>query len=525
MIRTSWWRGACFFVTLTLVSVCGAFAHPLGNFTINHLARVTWSPGTLHVRYVLDIAEIPTFQIMQDRTQGQPWTPSIARTWANDESAVVLAGLHITDGANPLSLKLLRVQSRLRPGAGGLPILYWVGDYEAPLTTAASHSIAIRDDVYSDRRIGWKDITIGAQTEPTHELQIYPSALIGTPRRIGVASFTLSSNGAIEKVSETQDDSPQIASSAYWWIAPTALSDMFTRPNRTPWFILLTVLAAFGLGALHAIEPGHGKALLAVTLVGARATGKQAVILALSLTFAHTIGVIILGFVLFFAAGFVSEEIYPWITLLSGVAIAVIGARALAKYVAARRESTHVHEHTHGNARPHAHDHEHDHAHDDGSAQGHGHSHAIPGAAPLNFSNAVWAAMSGGIAPCPAAIVVLLAALRLHQLGYGMILIVIFSMGLAAVLTSLGIAVVHGSGWLSRRSSFSHIVQYGPLASAMVISTIGAWMLAQGFNQQGIVASPILIALVALLAIAGYSFSRHGHSHGLAHSHSEAAST
>ena len=159
---------------------------------------------------------------------------------------------------------------------------------------------------------------------------------------------------------------------------------MFSRPNQTPLFIILTVLAAFGLGALHAIEPGHGKALLAFTLVGARATSKQAMILAVSLTVAHTAGVLLLGIVLFFAAGFVSETIYPWITLISGVAIAVIGARILARYVRMRRGLAHAHVHEHDGAHPHLHDHHH------GEGQEHGHSHAIPGSQPLNFRSAIW---------------------------------------------------------------------------------------------------------------------------------------
>lgn len=112
--------------------------------------------------------------------------------------------------------------------------------------------------------------------------------------------------------------------------------------------------------------------------------------------------------------------------------------------------------------------------------------------------------MSGGVAPCPAAIVVLLAALRLHRLGYGLVLIVIFSMGLAAVLTGLGIGVVHGASWLSRRSKFEKLVGYGPLISACLISIVGAVMVGQGFAQQGVHVSAAMIALLTMLAIVGY---------------------
>lgn len=503
-----------FLAALALAGVPRAQAHPLGNFTINHLAKIQADRGALRVRYILDIAEIPTFQIMH--AKGDEWNAQIMQHWADGETAVVRSGLHISVDGAPVILDAHPAHAILRPGAGGLPIIRWVGEFSLPLSANARHTISVQDDVYSDRRIGWKDIVVGAQTEPTNELRQYPSALIGTPRRINAASFAVLPGGAIANVQERSDATPQ-AGTLTAWISPTALSDMFSRPNQTPLFIILTILAAFGLGALHAIEPGHGKALLAFTLVGARATSKQALILALSLTFAHTAGVLLLGVVLFAAAGFVSESIYPWITLLSGVAIAIIGGRMLAKYVRVRRGLLHEHVHEHDGAHPHAHAHHH------GPGEEHGHSHAIPGSQPLNFRTAVWAAMSGGVAPCPAAIVVLLAALRLHQLGYGVFLIVVFSMGLASVLSGLGIGVVHGAAWLSKRSGYARVASYGPLFTALVISTIGAWTLATGFAQQGVNAPVPLIAIIALAAIGGYALAQHGHDHS--HTHAEVQPT
>lgn len=133
--------------------------------------------------------------------------------------------------------------------------------------------------------------------------------------------------------------------------------------------------------------------------------------------------------------------------------------------------------------------------------------------------------MSGGVAPCPAAIVVLLAALRLHQLGYGLVLIVIFSMGLACVLSGLGIGVVHGAAWLSRRSAYARVAPFGPLVTAVVISTIGAWTLGTGFVQQGVAAPAPLIAAIALAGIAGYALAQHGHAHDHVHSRPEPQAT
>ena len=272
------------------------------------------------------------------------------------------------------------------------------------------------------------------------------------------------------------------------------MSDLFSSSTQTPLLILFTILAAFGLGALHGLEPGHGKALLAFTLVGARATFKQAAILAGALTFAHTIAVLLLGVLLFFAAGFATESLFTWITLVSGVAVVVIGARTLS---AAVGRVIHEREHALAHARGHAHDH-HDHHH--------GHSHAIAGSAPLHFPSAVVAAMSGGIAPCPAAIVVLLTALHLHRVGYGLLLIVIFSLGLAAILTGLGLAVVHGAAWLQRQSGFARVARIAPFVTSSIISIIGASMLAQGLIDQGIRVPGLAVVALTLLGIITIAF-------------------
>lgn len=498
-LRVGFWFVSCI---CSLSAAC--YAHPLGNFTINHLAKIVARDGRMHVRYVLDIAEIPTFQIMHASSNADTWTKEQLDSWAHSEVPTIRNGFELDVDGHASKLVLDDVNARTRSGAGGLPLLYWVADFHVPVMPGA-HIVRINDRVYADRRIGWKDVVVAPEREPTDELLHYPSALIGSPRRIDIVSFNLDANERTSAIvaGASNDETPDAAYGSTSMIRSNALSTMFSSSNRAPIFVILTALVAFGLGALHAIEPGHGKALLAFTLVGSRATVRQAAILAGALTFAHTIGVLILGVVLFFAAGFVSESIYPWITLVSGIAVAIIGARNLARYLRRR----HVHESGH----VHAHDGLSEHHHGDGNER---HSHQIPGTGPIDFRGAVVAAMSGGVAPCPAAIVVMLAALRLHQLGYGIVLIVIFSMGLASVLTALGIAVVHGSAWVSRSGRFDRLIAYGPLISAALISLVGAFMVAQGFIAQGVHASLWLLAGFVVLAIGGYALTpQHGHKH------------
>jgi ABC-type nickel/cobalt efflux system permease component RcnA len=202
------------------------------------------------------------------------------------------------------------------------------------------------------------------------------------------------------------------------------------------------------------------------------------------------------------------------------VFVTVLGARAVAREVRGRLPMAHAHAHAHPHAHPHEHDHvhaagDHHHAHDHDSAQlddaAHARAHAIPGTAPLTFRTAVIAAASGNVAPCPAALVVLLAAISLHQIGYGLALIVAFSAGLALVLTVLGVAVVRSAAWLVARPQFDRVARYAPLVTASVIALVGAVMVGQGFAAQGIGVSALLVTALVLVAVAGYAFAWHQH--------------
>ncbi len=564
-------------VVLALIVCTPLAAHPLGNFTINHLTKLAFSHGSVHVRYILDMAEIPTYQALRQVSPSGTLDPVAVERYGQGQAAQLLPQLQLTVGGTPANLTLDDAHARLRPGAGGLPTFYLAFDAHAALPPhAGTRSIAYRDATFPGR-LGWHDVIVLPQTEPTQELTAYPSALLGSPRATLGVDVTLGADGRTTVHDEDAQAGPPSGVPSFG--RTNQLSDMLRKGTSDWGFVFITFLVAIALGALHALEPGHGKTLLAVSLVGARATVKQAAILAGSLTVAHTIGVLALGIAInLFKGYFVPETIYPWITLLSGIAIAVIGARAVQKQLRGRRgltfayahagaqshdhaaaghshapsalvaaarahahdrEETHVHSadhahvpvhtgaHDHGEAHVHTAGHAHSHGHSSDATHGHDHSHAhghphshdgddleharshaIPGTAPLTFSGTVWAAMSGGVAPCPAALVVLLAAIALNEVEYGIFVIIAFSFGLAATLTGLGIAVVRGAGWLQRRPQFDRFVRFGPLASAVVISTIGAIMVGQGFAQQGVSISPVAITAAVALAIAAYAFSR-----------------
>jgi len=266
---------------------------------------------------------------------------------------------------------------------------------------------------------------------------------------------------------------------------------------------MLTLLIAIGLGALHALEPGHGKTLLAVSLVGARATPMQAALLALSLTLAHTAGVVALGVALLaFAQFIVPENVYPWVALGSGALVVLLGASALGRYVRQQRGFAH----NHGDG----------HKHHGSSGHVHGrsdHDHRLLDSQDgrLSFRSVILVAMSGNIAPCPAALVVLLTALTLHRVGYGLLVVVAFSIGLATALTALGIVFVRGASWQSERRGFDRIARHAPLLTAVVISSIGSVMVAKAATSL-VAVSFWAVASLVVTAVVGYALTP-GHNH------------
>jgi nickel/cobalt exporter len=487
---------ACF------VMPVAANAHPLGNFTSNHLTRIAVAPASIDLHYVLDDAEIPTFSLLRSLdAHGKP-SQTALNAWAAAHANDIAPQLVLTIDGKPAALSLRGAHVQLRPGAAGLSTLYFTADFRAARGVGPAR-IEYNDTTLLGR-IGWKDVVVLPQHEPTQELRVYPDALIGSPRDRTAVTISVAPAGSVSVA--------DVGSTPTFGVASTArmndLSDVLARNLSDPLVLLGALLLAIGLGALHALEPGHGKTLLAISLVGARATVPQAMILATALTVAHTIGVLAFGvIVLTLAQYIVPEALYPWIALLSGVFVAFLGARALSREIDRRRSQHSHHDHGHEHAHGHAHDHHH---HDEGgfSEAVHAHSHLIPGTAPISFRSAVIAASTGNVAPCPAALVVLLAAIATHRVGWGLILIVAFSIGLALTLTLLGVAVVRGAAWLTRRPQFDRFARYAPLVTGGAISVIGSVMIGEGLVAQGVVPSPVPITGLIIAAIAAFIIVR-----------------
>lgn len=231
------------------------------------------------------------------------------------------------------------------------------------------------------------------------------------------------------------------------------------------WGMLLAGMAvAFGLGAVHALSPGHGKTIVAAYLVGSRGTPRHAMLLGGMVTFTHTVSVFLLGLATLFVSRYVlPEKIYPVLGAISGLAIVWIGT---ALFVKRLRHARHMHAHEHGHSHHHPHDH------------GHAHSHVPEGEISMGSLLALGA--SGGLVPCPSALVLLLSSVALGRVGLGLTLLVAFSVGLAVVLMGIGVVVIYAKHLLpdGAKTARSPFVRYLPVASAGLISGIGVLMTA-----------------------------------------------
>jgi len=227
---------------------------------------------------------------------------------------------------------------------------------------------------------------------------------------------------------------------------------------------------AFGLGAIHAMSPGHGKTIVAAYLVGSRGTPKHAIFLGGMVTFTHTISVFLLGFATLFLSRYVlPESIFPVLGVISGLTIVWIGVMLFFRRL-------HIARHHHG-----GHDHHHHHHHEHGGHHDHAshpHRHVPEGEVTLGSLIALGA--SGGLVPCPSALVLLLSSIALGRVALGLTLLVAFSAGLAVVLMAIGLIVLYAKHLLpdSARAAQSPILRYLPVASAAVITCAGLLMTA-----------------------------------------------
>ena len=261
------------------------------------------------------------------------------------------------------------------------------------------------------------------------------------------------------------------------------LAQLLHQPELSAGWLIAGIAVAFWLGALHALEPGHGKTIVAAYLVGSRGNMKHAALLGASVTFTHTLSVFLLGIgTLLLSSYIVPEKIIPVLGVLSGASIVLIGGWLFYKrWSAFRQELAHQQAHAHGHHHHHHHhDHHHDHDHDHDHSHGHSHSHSHAPQGDITVGSLMALGASGGLVPCPAAMVLLLSAIAIGRVGLGLVLLLAFSLGLAGVLMAIGMLVIHAKNWLpeSTKNSQHPLLRFAPVASALVILCVGILMTA-----------------------------------------------
>jgi nickel/cobalt exporter len=299
---------------------------------------------------------------------------------------------------------------------------------------------------------------------------------------------------------DTSGTANNFASTESAWIArkTRGLVDAISAPRLEPRIALLALLGAMLLGAVHALSPGHGKTIVGAYLIGSRGTPRHAVFLGTTVTITHTLGVFILGFATLYASRFiVPEKLFPILSLISAVLVLGMGilllvqrGRAARIALSAVKGAPTVFHPVAAAAGPisgrglifahaHGHDHDHDHAHADGTMHSHGggamHSHLPPGASgeKVTWRSLLTLGISGGLVPCPSAMVLLLAAVALNKTAYGMVLVVAFSVGLAITLTAVGLAFLYARNRFHKPRSGARWPQLLPVLSAVMITALG----------------------------------------------------
>ncbi len=467
----------------------GLFAHPMGNFSVNHYARVEPAARGVEILYVLDLAEIPTFELLQKwnltatspRAQIERHAALQAREWAQN--------LSISANGRTVGTQLRSTKVTMTDGAGGMQVMRVSMQLHLPI---AQGKLEYEDHNYAERA-GWKEIVIAAgdgaaiqsatqgDADRSQALTAYPQdPAIAPPQdvraslewNVAPSQVGLSKKPAI--VPAPAVAAPASAPSATAPVPPQGsapgtvvrgdfLSQLLNKHEIGVGMVLIGLAVAFGLGAIHAMSPGHGKTIVAAYLVGSRGTFKHAIFLGGMVTFTHTVSVFFLGFTTLFLSQYVlPEKIYPVLGAISGLSIVWIGAIML--YKRAMRLRGHSHE-------GHSHSHDHDHEHGPN-----GHSHVPEGDVTLGSLIALGA--SGGLVPCPSALVLLLSSVALGRVGLGMILLISFSAGLAVVLMSIGVLVLYAKHLLpdSEKASRHPAFRLIPVFSAAVVMCIGLVM-------------------------------------------------
>ncbi len=475
-----------------------ADAHPMGNFSISHYAGIRVEPGFVELRYLIDMAEIPTYQEIQDNGIVPMEEDPGLRDYLVKKSELLAGGLTLQVNGKTLRLEPISRNVIFPAGAGGLPTMKLGFVYRAVmegLSPGSLRTVHYQDDNFAGRA-GWKEIVVTAdpavqltassapEADRSAQLSNYPTDFLNSPPQDLKANFSFSQSVPITENHPRPVDtvsarankigkhpSTEHAKTEAATVSPAPISlranqqatpksrftELVTAQDLSFWFLFTAAFITAGLGALHALEPGHGKTIVAAYLIGSKGTARHAVFLGLIVTGAHTAGVYLLGAITVGASKYiVPAQLYPWLEMVSGIVIVVFASYLMIRVWAGEGGEQ---------------------DHQPGSAHNHwfaslGRTQA--GAEEVPFTRLLTLGITGGIVPCPAALVVLLGAFSMHRVGFGLFLVFAFSLGLAAVLVAIGLFMVYARGFVARWKTDAPVLKrWLPTASAGCMIILG----------------------------------------------------
>ena len=507
---------------LALLVPAIALAHPLGNFTINHFAALRIAPATISLDVVIDRAEIPAFQESQRIDLDGDGVVTLAELERERQAACLALApdLRLAVEGTALAPSLIAAGLSLLPGAGNLPTMRLVCEFEAALSSPIASTATVSfEDRSSSERIGWREIVVlgdgttiaGAGAAPnggtgaSNRLTSYPTDLLTQPLDVRSVSVTVSPGGPALPTWSARDAQPlgDVAGGSPVTAAgsgtPPAgaigavpggiaedLAAIVVVQDLTPLAVLASLAIAFALGVIHALSPGHGKTIMAAYLVGAKGSSRQAIGLGLAVTVSHTLGVLALAGITLAASSLLPpERLYPILGVISGALVITIGASLLWSRLRAMGlvKRAHGHGHDHGHEHGHAHPHGHTHAEE----HGHPHPHSpAPADTTISWRGLLALGLSGGLVPSASALILLLGSIAAGRVAYGLVLVLGFGLGMAVVLAGIGLLIVNARRLIERRPSVARLRRIAApiqLATASLVVILGIVLTSQALTQ------------------------------------------
>jgi len=457
-------------------------AHPLGNFSVNHYSRIDIEKNQIRLRCVADFAEIPTFQESQqiDTDKNNQLSDEELKAYLEKLTPQYAANLKLLVDSQPLEIQTEAKNISLKVGSGNLPTLRIEWDFKAEISSNAKDEIHRLqfENMNQKGRVGWNEIVVGRAaginvfdssafgSALTDELKTYPEDMLSAPlaEREAELSFTTASIPDNAKTLQTREGKPTAP------VQKDSLAELISDREITPTVVLFGLLIAFGLGSMHAMSPGHGKTVVGAYLVGSKGTVKHAAFLGLTVTITHTLGVFAIGLITLFASQYIlPERLLPYLSFASGLLILLMGLFLFKErlfsalgYKTKNHDQSINHDHLELEENNFVHTHD-----------GVTHSHLPPKS--VTWKSLLALGISGGLLPCPSALVLMLSAISANQISYGLLLTLAFSFGLAATLMCFGLAFLYVGKLLERPSLENNsFVKALPVFSAFVITCVGA---------------------------------------------------